>query len=836
MKAAERSASSGPSRLFGRERELRLLDDALGRPPGVILVTGEAGVGKTRLLAELSARRSTRWLIGQCRPQDPSPVTDALGINSADNQDVLTALSAAGPVVLLIEDLHWATPDTLHLLRFLTSRIPPKAHIVLTSRGDLVSLAGLSPSRTAEVRLEPLDAHAVRDLTAHLLGLDLVPSALTEELIRHSGGLPFAVEEFLRDIPVRQGALIEDRVRRALAETRPPVALRASMALMTQDVSVDCRRVACTAAVLATAVSEALLGAVSEVAGAALTTAIDDALASGLLHEPRPGLYDFKHTLARRAVVAMIPPDELRRLHRQAATALASIEPPPHARIADHARLGGRIKKWLTHAELAADHSVAVGNIEDAVEQLTAMLQIEALTWADRARLATKLGRVAMAGPWAADAITTLRAILAESRIRSVARGRLRLALGLLLHDRAGEVRAGRRELAAAIEELGGDPESAAWAMSTLAVPSFGTEPIYEHRAWMQRALSLIGDTPDADAQIAVRTNQARFRLALGEADEAAGADVASALAWLGKVRQSSALLDQEAENADPYTQAVIAATRLRLAFASGDWSLLPERLARAAVPELPLVHAELMLIDGRLRLARGDVAAGKELLEEVIARTEFGPLPLYAAAVAACPGADVEQCLTDVRRKAAWAMTGDLVLVACRSYLRDGRIDDARRLAREAVGGTLVEGLVNRSPELCRQAAGEYRAMGWHYYESLALEEHGLLLLSQGNPQPLTETAAAYESMGARGDARRCRDAVQAAGFPVVRKRGRRPYGNTLSPRELQVARLAAQGRTNAQIATTLGLSVSTVEDHITRTLRKLNISSRHALADRLA
>lgn len=835
MRAAERSASSGPSPLIGRERELRLLDAALSRSPGVILVTGEAGVGKTRLLAEVSARRSTRWLVGQCRPQDSSPVAEALGISSDSNQDVLTALSTAGPVVLLIEDLHWAAPETLDLLRFLTSRIPPKVQIVLTSRGDLVSLAGTGPSRTTEIRVEPLDAHAVRDLAAQLLGLDLVPSAVTDELLRHSGGLPFAVEEFLRDIPVRQGALVEERVRRALAETPPPVALRASTAQTMQDASVACRRVICAAAVLTTAASEALLGAVSEVTAATLTTAIDDALAAGLLHEPRPGLYDVKHTLARRAIVAMIPPNELRRLHRQAAAALTSIDPPPHARVAEHARLGGKIRTWLTHAELAADRSGA--DVESAAEQFTAMLKVEALPWADRARLATKLGRIAMGGPWA-EAITTLQSVLAESGVRSMARGRLRLALGLLLHDRAGEVQAGRRELAAAAEELGQDPESAAWALSALAVPSYGTEPMFEHRAWMQRALSLIGDTPDTDAQLAVRTNQARFRLALGEVDEAAGADVAAALAWLGKVRRSSALLDRAAENDDPYTLAVIAATRLRLAFAEGDWTLLRERLARVAGTDLPLVRAEIMLIDGRLRLARGDVAAGKDLLQEVIARTEFGPLPVHAAAVAACPGADLEQCLSVVRRKSAWATAGDLALVACRSLLRDGRFDDARRLAGEFSGAhtaTLVDGLVNQSPDLCKQAAAQYQALSWHYYERLALEEHGLVLLAQGNPQPLTEVAAAYESMGARGDARRCREALQTAGLPVTRKRGRRSYGNTLSPRELQVAQLAAQGHTNAQIASTLALSVSTVEDHITSTLRKLNVPSRHHLANRL-
>ncbi|TCO40504.1 AAA ATPase-like protein [Kribbella antiqua] len=817
VRIAEELGSTGSARLVGRDHELRLLHDALRMPSGLVLVVGEAGVGKTRLISEVAARHPARWLTAQCRPyEDSAPVVE----------EVLG--SAAGSAVVLIEDIHWASPDALQMLRSFAGRIT----LVVTYRpedarhqDDITSLAG-SGARTTEVRVDPLDRGAVRELSAQLLGLDLLPMALTDELARHTGGLPFAVEEFLRQVP--DGADIEEQVRRALAETPAPVSLRASMAVRLQEVPDSCRRVVCAAAVLATAAPENLLGAVSGITRSALTDAVDRALARGLLHEARPGLYDLRHPLARRAVRATIPPDEVRRLHRQAATALAEVEPPPHARIAGHFRRGGVIDGWLTHAELAADQSA------DA-EQYAAMLQVEALPWADRARLAAKLGRTALAGPQWQDAVTTVQAVLAEFPARSTARGRLRLALGLLLHDRAGDIPAGRRELTAAIDELAEDPASAAWAMSALAVPIFGTEPIFEHRAWMQRALSLVGDAPDA----AVRINQARFRLALGEVDVVEGFEVAGALAWLGHARRASALLERSDDSA------VAAVTRLRLAFHSGDWAVIAEQLtrARAAAAGLPLVQAEVDLIDARLRLAQGDVAAGKELLASVVTRTELGPLPVHAAASAALAH-DLDRCLALVRRKSGWVSAGDLIVVTCTALLHEGRTEDARRLATEftaivsgldapaATAAALhAEAVVQQSVSLFSQAAARYRAIGRQYDECVVLEQQGLLLLAQGNQEPLKSTARAYEAMGAHGDARRCQDALRAAGVAVPRSRGRRGYGNTLSPRELEVARLAAEGLTNAQIAATLGLTVSTVEDHVSRALRKLGLTSRHAL-----
>ncbi|WP_328325005.1 AAA family ATPase [Kribbella sp. NBC_00382] len=854
-------------KLVGREQELRVLRSALRAVPGLVLVVGEAGVGKSRLVAEVQGSHTGRWLVGQCRPVEEqiplAPVLEAIGepvlrsgTRHAVFSSVLEQLSGAGPTVLVVEDLHWADPGTLQLLRFLAGRLPREFVLIGTYRpedtqhaGEITALAGCVPTgaRATEVRVQPLEPPAVQELAAGLLGVKSLPTALADELVKRTGGLPFVVEELLRDETLGRG----DTLLRALASKPAPVALRASLTIRLQQLPDSSRAVIRAAAVLDAPASEAILGVVAEVSGHQLTAAMDAGLARGLLGEPKPGLYDLRHALARRAIYETIPPDEVRRLHRRAAGALAAVEPPDHAQIAVHSRLGGSLGDWMIHSELAAEHAVSRGDHAAAVCQLTEMLELEALPWGDRARLAVKLGQAASATGALEDAVATLRTVLGGSSVASAVRGRLRLALGLLLSEQAGEICAGRRELAAAVSELGSDPESAAWALSALAVPTMGPDSIAEQRGWLEHALLLVGDHAEGAGQLAVRRNQARFRLALGEVDEADGVEVASGLAWLGHDRRSTALLDRAAETENPFTRTAIAAVRARLDFAAGNWSGLADRLARARLEaaNLPLVRAELDLVDGRLRLAQGDVAGGKQLLESVLDTTVRGPWPLRAAAAAALgPYADapVDECIAMVIHKHGWAWASDLLTCAF-SGLPHSKVATHELAARftaavddlDAPAATaavsLIHAVLEQSPDLFTTAADQYRAMGRHYDESIALEARGRLLLAHGDPNDLISIANTYEAMGARADARRCREALREAGVPITPKRGRRGYGNALSPRELEVARLAAEGLSNTRIAATLTLSVSTIEDHLSHAMRKLEVHSRHDLAPHL-
>ncbi|MEU0093245.1 AAA family ATPase [Kribbella sp. NPDC006257] len=884
----ERARRLVPTKLVGREQELRTARAALRTTPALLLVSGEAGVGKTRLIAELARDhggppwlgaavmrdgQSVRWLTGRCRPlHHPTPLaplaeafhgvaglTDCL---SSPWNCLPESLAELGPTVLVIEDLHWADRGTLQVLHFLAARLPPQLQLIATYRPEesqqsreITALAAGVPAgtRTVEVRLHPLGAAAVHELATEVLGVDLLPSALTGELLDRAGGLPFAIEELLRAVQ-DSGSLEINAMTRAMAAAPAPLALRASVMLRLEHLPEVSRRVVCASAVLNSPAPDSVLGAIAETSGAQLAEAIDGGLARGLLRQKRPGLYDLRHALARRAVYETIPPDELRRLHRRSAMALAAVEPPPHARIADHFRSGGLIADWMIHAEAAVDQLLVAQDNAGAVEQLTAMVQIEALPWADRARLAVKLGSAVSPEQRWQDAVILMSTILAESTAPTSQRGRLRLALGLLLHHRAGEVLAGRREVAAAISELDLDPASAAWALSTLAVPVFGAEGIAEHRSRLDDAVRLLNDRQryqEEGTKHAVRVNRARFQLALGVTDgvEEVGAEAADGLAWLGHDGRSTALLERAAAGWDRFSAAAGAGTRVRLAFGAAEWGGLAERLsrARADAAGMPLVRMEIDLVDGRYQLARGDVAEGKQLLESVLRATVSGPLTIRAVTVAALvrqglvgPCA-VEECAAMVRRKEGWAWAGELVIAACSVLDRptaeglaaefaDGLAGRDAPAARAAL--TMVRAGLEGSAELFGQAAAEYEVLGRKYDQYGALEGRGRCLLAAGEPDELVAIVAAYEALGARGDARRCRDALRDAGVMVSARRGRRGYGNALSPRELEVARLAAKGLSNSNIATALSLSVSTVEDHLSRAMRKLDVRSRHALA----
>ncbi|RIQ23130.1 response regulator transcription factor, partial [Jiangella rhizosphaerae] len=94
-----------------------------------------------------------------------------------------------------------------------------------------------------------------------------------------------------------------------------------------------------------------------------------------------------------------------------------------------------------------------------------------------------------------------------------------------------------------------------------------------------------------------------------------------------------------------------------------------------------------------------------------------------------------------------------------------------------------------------------------------------------------------AYRDLGAEWDAGRATSAARRHGLsvPARHRGGRRGYGSQLSPREREVAELAAKGRSNKEIAAELYLSVNTVARHITTAMRKLGVRSRAAIAHQL-
>src|SRR6266851_5726819 len=307
----------------GRDVERAALAEIFSRAAGgrgvCVVVTGEAGVGKTRLVTEAATGARDRGqavLIGRSTPTDRvsplRPLGEALldGLRDRRPPDdpvlapYLPALGtlvphwAAGPAfpavppppvvlaeavlrvlrwlspergaVVVLEDMHWADRETLAVLEYLADHVTafPVA-VVLTARSDEPGTSGLSSalSRGATyLHLAPLADSEVAAMAAACLGLDTAPEAILAGLRRIAGGLPLLVEDLIgvagHPGPVRYAEIISGRLAGLDAAARSVVE---------------------AAAVLGTEVDAEVLGQVSSLPPMALSDAVTAARVRGLL-------------------------------------------------------------------------------------------------------------------------------------------------------------------------------------------------------------------------------------------------------------------------------------------------------------------------------------------------------------------------------------------------------------------------------------------------------------------------------------------------------------------------------------------------------------------------
>ncbi len=386
--------------LVGRDDELRALRGALaaaltGRG-SLVLVAGEAGIGKTALAEALladAAGRGALILIGHCydladtpphgpwieafarpsrRADLPSP-PDLAGGSVASQaalfaavRDHLAALAVHQPVVLLLEDLHWADLASLEILRVLGRVLPALSVLLLaTYRADELAddhpLATLLPLLTREARATRLDLRAL-DLAAidALVAARYAPTQaegmrLARYLAGRTEGNALFVGELLRAL---EG---EGVIRRAgdswvvgdLVATRVPPLLRQTIAGRLARLAPETRRLLGIAAVIGQEVPLTIWGATSGVAEDTLLDHTEPALQARLLAEMADSSgVQFVHALIREALYAGIPGPRRRALHRQIGEALAAAARPDPDAVAYHLRRAGdaRAIEWLARA------------------------------------------------------------------------------------------------------------------------------------------------------------------------------------------------------------------------------------------------------------------------------------------------------------------------------------------------------------------------------------------------------------------------------------------------------------------------------------------------------
>jgi DNA-binding CsgD family transcriptional regulator len=540
--------------LVGRAAEFGrltgLLDQAAAGQPVVALVSGDAGVGKTRLVAELSAvaaRRGFTVLSGRCAELGDSvpylPLADALrgattgpnvaaslldalaarpvlgrllpdlGAAAAAGSDVpgmaqqqlfgavlglLAELASSAPVVLVLEDLHWADRSTMDLVTFLSRVLHrERVAVVATFRSDdlhrghplravaaeLVRLPSVTP-----VDLGPLDAEAMAE---HLNAIAQRPleAVVLETIIRRAEGNAYYAEELLAasadgsDLPAGLAELLLARLQR---------------------LSPQAQQVLHAAAVAGRRVNDDMVRTICGLPVAEYEQAIREAVAHQLLVPDGDEGYAFRHALLREATYADLLPGERTRLHASLAELLAdevrlATAPGTAAELAHHSLASHDIPGGFAasvragqEAERLAAPAEAHRHFDQALALWERVESPEKLAGMERGWLAFESATNAAASGDLPRAVLQLRRLLgylssgADPALLSRANERLGFYL-LEVDEPAAAADAAR----AAIDALPDDPPrwECARALATYAHTLLHTDEQSAHD-WAKRALT----------------------------------------------------------------------------------------------------------------------------------------------------------------------------------------------------------------------------------------------------------------------------------------------------------------------------------------------------------
>jgi DNA-binding CsgD family transcriptional regulator len=470
--------------MVGRLPELNAMSDAYARvlagQSQVMLLTGEAGVGKTRLVEELSARVQSpdggaRVLIGASVPLAGAalaygPFVAALGDEApwllADDStgDVLTArhrlfvrvlkllagLAARSPVLVVLEDLHWADVSSRELLAFLTVRL--RAEMVMLvgtlreaelAGGGRRWLAELEcSSRMIRLRLGRLADAEITRLVAELLSADASPDWVAG-VVAAADGNPLYARELAIAGPGSSPALIADAVlARAAALTAT------ARAVINQVCVAD------------GGMSHELLATVVRLAPERLLTAARRAVSSGLLVAVGSG-YAFGHELIRQVLYAELLPGERQHLHRRLAEALAARPGVAPGSLAQQWYLADCPDRAAPVAVTAARAAVSARAYPEAVRCYALSLQLGA--WLPESRHVL-LEEAAQAASWAGEperAVAWATEAISQPGVADrVGRARMLERLGRYQWE-AGDLRAAVDATGQAIGLLEDSPPSA---------------------------------------------------------------------------------------------------------------------------------------------------------------------------------------------------------------------------------------------------------------------------------------------------------------------------------------------------------------------------------------
>jgi DNA-binding CsgD family transcriptional regulator len=890
----------------------------------VLLVEGESGIGKTRLLKETVETAAAMGFMIACGAADElgrmvplAPLMSAFGETTqtllgssreaADSGDLRLRLveglqarleerAAHGPLLVTLDDLHWADPTTLLAVRSLIPELAsyPLVWVLSSTTGR----GGAGVERLYEVLerdgarrivLGALGEQAVAEIIADVLGV--VPSPELLRLAAGAGGNPFLLTELLGGLRDEQRIRTVDG-RARLASTRLPRRLQEIAYGRLRGLSPRTRYLLQVAAVLGHSFSADDLADMLGEPPTRLLPELEEAEAAGVLMAG-PDLLSFRHDLIWLAVMETVAPSVRQALHRQAGRMFlerggSAVSAAAHLR--DSARPGD------TAALAGLDR--AVREVLPASPETAADLAVRALDLTapgDRKR--------------SERALTAVRALTAAGSLEeSVKVAEVTLRTG----TPPGHAAQLRYELAYALLQAGRRAEAVAEAEKTLSYGDLPDElhglidqvlfqgPLgsHAHRRAQRRAEGVLAAPQRHSKPSVIAAHMMLTDAAWGEGRAADG---------LEHSREAARIVSGDPIRViHPYLQHASTLMEMRrLAEATTALEVATEQItvlgttAYAAVPTL--LRARLRLIEGRLEDAATEARAGLATAEELGAHL-YDPLGSAVLAIVALRRGDLEtaadyadRCrshhLPGVDAMSAWwwgnwspALVAEaqggpkkaydllhpvytdpaercrllMVEADAAAWLTRTALAVGDRTGAEAVTGT-AERLARDNPGFPTLAASAAHAHGLLHHDAAALAHAAVTHVG-----PLSRASAAedlgvqharapgdadrkaaihdldqalqtYQQAGAHRDAARVRARLRGLG---VRRRHwtqtQRPATGwaSLTETERNVAALAGQGLTNPQIATHMFISRDTVKFHLSQVFRKLSIASRVELA----
>lgn len=961
--------------LIGRAAELSDLARLLGvvetPASGIVLLSGDAGVGKTRLLyelRELAASAGRRVLVGHCldlgdsalpylpfgeafgrldgeapalaaeiaesqppvtrlmparrSPADPSQT----GGHRADRTELFEAVYAAlqrlgqdAPLLLVIEDLHWADRSTRELLSFLfTRQLSGQVSIVASYRSD--DLHRRHPLRAAAAEwarlpgVSRLHLSPLRDADVRTLVHSLHPAPLREGAIRtvvdRAEGNAFFAEELVAAAELGSGPLPTDLSTLLLVRLDQ---LDDSTRLLVRAASAAGRRIA-----------HDLLRWVVGLDEGALDSAVRSAVESNVLVPVGADSYAFRHALLAEAVYNDLLPGERVRLHQAYVEALSRSDVGGSAAdVARHARSAHDMDTAIRMSIRAGDDAMSVAGLDEAARHYEVALELlaEAKAMPSTGESVDVVGLTVKASVAAADAGRPYRAIaIVQDQLQQCAvgapldRARLLLALATAVMLSDSNIDA----LAATTEALQLVPVTPASALRAAVLSAHAHATADRQRdddatRWADEALALARELGLPDVAADATTTLARLEERNGDPEASCealrqivedaresgdGATEVRALHHLGSLHYEQGQLDEAFQMyllgterarslSRPWAPYALDARQLAaiIAYQRGDWAMAESMVDVSGQSPPAIAEAALASVGMFVAAGRGDqralgllphirqwwhrdgfiaILSGGSAIDLYGDHGDFEAAEAIHDDTVKTVGSMWESCYFPARIRLSGVMLGQLGARAVRS--------SAAERAQLAETGDQLLHAANRAVD---DSSGRLRKLGPEgvAWVARARAEHLRLRWLTGVDAPAEEElvtawqdcVTAFETYGhvfevARSQARlatvlraggataQARPLVDAARI-TARRLGAEPLlaelrtlgaaapvrrdrsvGVTqeLTPRELEILALVAEGRSNREISGQLYISAKTVSVHVSNILAKLGAGGR--------